>query len=175
MAGRRVPKPTHSSGVHFEGNRIDGPVLGQGIQIIQNPGPQASATAPAAPAEQRRAAGRAMWEAVITFLCRGAWTACWFAEYLGTVGFAWSARVTGFADTLTEGWSTVFVWVALAGLCLDLLFFRLRRRWEARGIHWLSDAIPVVAHVGLRLLPVGLLVYILLFVPTTPPIWFSWL
>lgn len=150
---------------------MDGPVLGQGVQINQFPSPRVTgAPAPVTPAEQRRAAGRAARHAVVGVLCRGSWAVCLFTAFLGTCYFALSARRTGFAGTLTEGWTTVLAPVALVGWCLDLAFFRLRSRWESRGIYWLTTTAPTVAEVALRLMMVGIAVFILFGSGST--IWF---
>ena len=125
-----MPQSDRSGGVRFEGSHIEGNVLGQGVQINVS-GPRPRTVVPSTPAERRRAAGHAIRQDVITFVCRGAWLVCLATAHFGMLAFAWRARVTGFADTLTEGRSVIFAPAVLAGWCLDLLFFRLRSRWEA--------------------------------------------
>ncbi|MGA4839278.1 hypothetical protein [Streptomyces sp. G45] len=169
-----MAKPNHLDGVHIEGNHINGPVLGQGVQIYIN---GASATAPATGAEARRAAGRLMLHTWMSKLCQGTWGVCTAAPVPLLFVFATCLRFTGFSDALMKGWSAVLAPAILAFWCGDVAFFWLRRRWEARGIAWLtsSEAQPTFTQVAWRVFANAVVLCVPLFMMEGAPLWSHWL
>lgn len=169
-------KPDHSGGVRFESNHINGPALGQGVQINLSSA-YTPASVPLTAAERRSAAGRAMLDSLLGAVCKGAWGVCGVAPALGLFVLICCLRATGAADTLLQGVSAVLAPSVLLLWWLDLAFFRWRRRLEARGIGWLTGPVPVhtAVMVGGRLMLVVIMICVHVFLLAQPPIWFGWL